>query len=82
VNIGKPFDADGKEIKPEDIVYSSSVIRWERSLPFALSRLASLTSVHSHPPKFQCRVEPRSKVAYEMLERALRQLEGVEDMNI
>jgi len=62
VNIGKPFDADGKEIKPEDIVYSSSVI--------------------SHPPKFQCRVEPRSKVAYEMLERALRQLEGVEDMNI
>jgi len=62
VNIGKPFDADGKEIKPEDVMYSSTVI--------------------SHPPAFQCQVEPRSAVAYEMLERSLRQLAGIGDKDI
>jgi hypothetical protein len=82
VNIGKPFDADGKEIKPEDVMYSSTVIRCEGSLQALLSRLASLTGVRSHPPAFQCQVEPRSAVAYEMLERSLRQLAGIGDKDI
>ena len=30
MNIGKPFNADGNELKKEDVVYTSTVIRWER----------------------------------------------------
>ena len=30
MNIGKPFNADGNELKQEDIVYTPTVIRWER----------------------------------------------------
>jgi len=49
LNIGKPFDGNGKEMKQEDVVYTSTAI--------------------SHPPMFQCRIEPRSTVVREMLER-------------
>ena len=28
VNIGKPFGADGKELKPADVAYTSTMIRW------------------------------------------------------
>jgi membrane protein implicated in regulation of membrane protease activity len=67
MNIGKPFDADGKEMSEADIAYTSAAIRW--AVQGVMFKFVSLTSIYSHPPAFQCRVEPRSTAAYEMLER-------------
>jgi cytochrome P450 len=41
VNIGKSFGANGKELKPEDIAYTSTVIRWER-----IYKTSSVSSGH------------------------------------
>ena len=83
MNIGKPFGADGSELKPGDIVYTSTLIRWGAYLQSITFKLASLTGIYSHPPAFQCQMKPRSTAASELLERraaALAQSAGFEDM--
>ena len=85
MNIGKPFDADGSELKPGDIIYTSMLIRWGTYLQSTTFKLASLTGIYSHPPAFQCQTKPRSTAANEFSERraaALAHSAGLEDMEV
>jgi len=70
MNIGKPFDGNGKELKQADIAYTSTLIRWERIYKVIIFQASHIDrNFHSHPPAFQCQIEPRSTAAREMLER-------------